>query len=569
MSSPEQPSAPQPLPPSPAGDVTADDGAAGSAVPPAQPGAPAGARAGTRLGAALRGARGVLALGGRNLSRNLASALGLLVLLRRDSGAWRTGGGSLLLLFALRLCIGLGYDLYAFGWREGHLDIYALPGLSFWALALLLGAALLVGLAGRWQRRSPTGAAVLVLTLATAGFALACCESLAATALALAADRWSAVDRVYPLLSWLPLLWVALAYAVAAARLAGAAPAQGPEGEPQAPGAAPAPHSGGASAARRLLLFAVAAALVVTPQWAVDPAARLWTTDVAEDGAAAGPDAPQAEQTLYGQFDLLNDALDAIVPGQQGVTELFTISFAGDGTQDVFLNEAAGADAVMADVFDSGEHSLVLANSVARPQERPFATVSALERSLAEVADRMNVDEDVLAIVLTSHGTPDHHLSVVLPPYQFDDLTPERLRGMLDEAGIRFRVIIVSSCYAGGFLEPLAGPDTMVITASGADRTSFGCRDGEQWTDFGRAYFAEALAQAASFEGAFRIARGRIAEREAREGLAPSEPQIFVGPGIREQLQRLETRRGGRILFAAHGPLRQKHPIHRTESRQG
>jgi len=232
------------------------------------------------------------------------------------------------------------------------------------------------------------------------------------------------------------------------------------------------------------------------------------------------------------------------------VTELFTISFGGDGTNGVFMNEAAGADAVMADAFDSQARAIVLANSQAHPQDRPFATVTALQRVLATMAERMNGDEDVLALFLTSHASSDHHLVVSLPPYQFEDLTPERLRALLDEAGIRYRVIIVSSCYAGGFLEPLAGPDTMVITASAADRTSFGCRDGAQWTDFGRAYFAEALTQTASFEGAFRIASRHIAEREAREGLTPSQPQISVGAGIRDRLQRLETRRGGRILFA-------------------
>jgi hypothetical protein len=166
------------------------------------------------------------------------------------------------------------------------------------------------------------------------------------------------------------------------------------------------------------------------------------------------------------------------------------------------------------------------------------------------MADRMNPDEDVLALFLTSHGTPDHHLVVSMPPYDFDDLTPERLRALLDDAGIRFRVIIISACYAGGFIEALAGDDTMVIAASQADRTSFGCRDGAQWTDFGRAFFSEALTQTASFEGAFRLASQRIGAREAKEGLTPSQPQISVGPGIRDQLQRLETRRGGRVLFA-------------------
>jgi hypothetical protein len=610
----------------------------------------------------MRTAGAALAGGARDLGKNLRNALALLFARPRAPQAWKSGGLALLVLFALHLLIELGYDLYAVGWRDAHLDATALPGVAFWALVAMLGSAALV----RLGAREPDGAAVppvvgtqaaipsavhnpvgvspevtnqaavapavrtdaavppavLTLSLATAAFALVCWDTLAGSLLAIAADHSPALDRSYPLLSWVPSIWAALAFAIAALRMvampapfpaaaqaAAQEPAQAPahaaaqapapapapaqaQAQAQAPAQAPAralasepatasapasaaisasasepapasalaptsaaataqPASPGPGRLRRLALFLLAMACIITPQWAVDPTARLWTADAAEEAPAAdGAESAQSEQTLYGQFDLLNDALDAIVPGQEGVTELFTISFAGDGNQDVFLNEAAGADAVMAEVFDSGEHSLVLANSVARPQERPFATVSALERSLAEVADRMNLDEDVLAVFLTSHGSPDHHLSISLPPYQFDDLTPERLRAMLDEAGIRYRVIIVSACYSGGFLEPLAGPDTMVITAASADRTSFGCRDGEQWTDFGRAYFAEALSQSASFEGAFRIAKGHIAEREAKEGLTPSDPQISVGPGIREQLQRLETRRGGRILFA-------------------
>jgi hypothetical protein len=294
----------------------------------------------------------------------------------------------------------------------------------------------------------------------------------------------------------------------------------------------------------------LALALLLVPQWTVNPASRLWTAASSLDREAAGADAAQSEQTLYGQLDLLDDALDSVEPGQSGVTELFTISFAGDGTQDVFLSEANGADAVMAEAFGSADHGVVLANSQAHSMERPFASASSLQRALATMADRMNPDEDVLALFLTSHGTPDHHLVISMPPYQFDDLTPERLRGLLDDAGIRFRVIIVSACYAGGFIEPLAGDDTMVIAASQADRTSFGCRDGAQWTDFGQAFFSEALTQTASFEGAFRLASQRIGARENKEGLTPSQPQIFVGPGIREQLKRLETRRGGKTLFA-------------------
>jgi len=477
--------------------------------PPAPAGAPPPApRRGGRLAGALR-----------DLGANLRTALALAALRARAPQCLRATVMQLVLLFVLELLLGAAYDLYSVGWAAGRFDAFALPAASFWALAVLLSAGLVAAICAD---------AALAAVLAVAGFALACWESVAAAALAIAADFWPAMDRAYASLSWIPLVWMALAYGLCAARFV-------PAGARR----------------RRLGIFVVSTLALIAAQWAVDPAARLWSPESGDESeAASGPQAPQSEQTLYDQLDLLDDALDAIAPGQAGVTELFTISFGGDGTQDVFLREAVGADSVMADVFDSGAHSIVLANSQAHPQERPFATVSALQRALATVADRMNGDEDVLALFLTSHGTADHHLSVSLPPYEFEDLTAERVRELLDDAGIRYRVIIVSSCYSGAFIAALAGPDTMVITASAADRASFGCRDGAQWTDFGRAYFGEALAQAASFEGAFRIASRRIAEREAQERLTASLPQISVGEGIRDRLTRLETRRGGRILFA-------------------
>jgi hypothetical protein len=472
----------------------------------------------------------------RDLAGNLRAGLALAAF--RRPRALHGTPRQLALLFVLTLFVGLAYDLYAAGGEPGHLDAYALPSISFWVLGVLLAAWLSAAIAAGAARftdgtnnTDATDAADRLRSppLAAAGFALYFWASAASCALAVAADRWSSVERWYGVLAWLPLLWAAAAYGWASVRLARVD-----------------------SRRRRAAIFLIAAMLIAVPQWAVDPSSRLWVAASAvDDEPASGPDAPQSEQTLYGQFDLLNDALDAIAPAQAGITELFTISFAGDGEQDVFFNEAVGADAVMAAAFDSGEHSVVLANSRAHALEHPFATASALQRAVSAVADRMNGDEDVLALFLTSHGTPDHRLVVSLPPYDFTDLSPEALRSMLDESGIRYRVIIVSSCYSGGFVEALAGNDTMVITASSADRTSFGCRDGADWTDFGRAYFAEALAQTASFEGAFRIASRRIAEREAQEHLTPSLPQISVGAGIRDQLQRLETRRGGRILSAA------------------
>lgn len=461
-------------------------------------------------------------------------------------GAWRrvrASGSQLLGLFLLNLALGVTYDFYAVGTGAGRFDPLALPTVSFWALPALAAAWWIAGLVGE-----RTGARRGFLPLATATFALSCIESLAASALAVAADAIPAIDRRYDTLSWVPLIWLSLAYAVAAVRFRESATttATAVTGTPE--DGTPPPPPASLSPWRRTAAFVLAFGLTLAPQWAIDPGAQLWNAP--SDTGTAQTEDTQSEQTLYSQFDLLDEALAAVTPAQGGQAQLFTISFAGDGAQDVFLHEATAADAIMANVFDTSGHDIVLANSSAHPDAHPFATASSLERAIDTMADKMNLGSDVLAVFLTSHGSPDHHLVVSLPPYQFDDITPRALRSMLDEAGIRYRVIIVSACYSGAFVAPLETPDTMVITASAADRSSFGCRDGAQWTDFGRAFFADALARDGSFEDAFRSAVKAIAARETAEHEIPSQPQIFIGNGIRARLRTLQPHHGGGGAFA-------------------
>jgi hypothetical protein len=154
----------------------------------------------------------------------------------------------------------------------------------------------------------------------------------------------------------------------------------------------------------------------------------------------------------------------------------------------------------------------------------------------------MNRDEDILFLFMTAHGARNHELDVQMFPFRFKPLSATAVREILDETGIKNRVIVVSACYAGGFIGPNQGPDTLIITAAHADKTSFGCRDGAEWTYFGQAFFKEAAAQTDSFEDAFRLASDRIREREQSEKLSPSEPQMFVGDGISAPLQALYRR---------------------------
>jgi hypothetical protein len=92
--------------------------------------------------------------------------------------------------------------------------------------------------------------------------------------------------------------------------------------------------------------------------------------------------------------------------------------------------------------------------------------------------------------------------------------------------------VVISACYSGVFLRPLADDDTLVITAADADHSSFGCQDKVKWTYFGDAFFNTALRPTADLRSAFASARTLIGLREMRYGLVSSNPQIAGGKNI-------------------------------------
>jgi hypothetical protein len=156
-------------------------------------------------------------------------------------------------------------------------------------------------------------------------------------------------------------------------------------------------------------------------------------------------------------------------------------------------------------------------------QELPAASVSNLRWALNGVAGKMDLEEDILFLYLTSHGSP-HLVSVYFPELALNNLEDRALKDMLDHAGIKWRVLVVSACYSGSFIDTLKDDRTLIITAAAANKTSFGCSDETDWTYFGDAYINTALRGDRSFIAAFEHARAIIAEKESAGQLTPSEP---------------------------------------------
>lgn len=247
------------------------------------------------------------------------------------------------------------------------------------------------------------------------------------------------------------------------------------------------------------------------------------------------------ETIYYSQNRLLQERLSKLVESVDGVTDLFYLGFAGDADEDVFMNEALAAQYITKNYFDAYGRSLNLINNTYTADKIPLANGPNLKRAIKKIATLMNPDEDILFLFLTSHGTADHYLSANFPPFKLNNINANTIKSALDEAGIKWRIIIVSACYSGGFIAPLADPFTLIITASSADRNSFGCGHDGKYTYFGEAYFDKGLKQTRSFIEAFNKASEIIYARENNEGFKNSDPQINVGAEIKNKLLDFEN----------------------------
>ncbi len=261
----------------------------------------------------------------------------------------------------------------------------------------------------------------------------------------------------------------------------------------------------------------------------------------------------------YEEFEAAERAHDALVfaeaskvhaaeallePERPGVADLYFVGAAGWAKQDVFVNEVRSAQKVLDDRFDTKGRSIVLANEPSPSPPLPLAASLTLRHAIEAVGKRMNREEDVLFLFLTSHGSSNG--LAIWPPlgsaFREETLAPESLRGMLDASGAKWRVIVIAGCESGVFIGPLRDEFTLVTTAASSERVSYGCAMGNPYTDFGQAIFGEQLRHERSFPTAFTNAVRIIGKREEAASLRASQPQVFEGAAIGAKLRELEAR---------------------------
>ncbi len=236
------------------------------------------------------------------------------------------------------------------------------------------------------------------------------------------------------------------------------------------------------------------------------------------------------------QLRLVENQTDRLLEEKAGRSDMYFVGFAADSVQKVFRKEIQFTQSMFDRDFHTLGRSAVLINSKLTKDVAPMATYQNLNDTLHQVANKMNREEDILFLFLTGHGIRGEGLSVGFGNYHQEVLSPQQLKTSLMNAGIKWKVIVVSACYSGQFKQTLADGKTLVITASDAENPSFGCTNTADMTFFGEAFFQSALSRTRSFTEAYNIARYEIEAKEDDYGYPHSNPSISSSHEIENKI---------------------------------
>lgn len=153
----------------------------------------------------------------------------------------------------------------------------------------------------------------------------------------------------------------------------------------------------------------------------------------------------------------------------------------------------------------------------------------ALDRSLTTLTPQEN---EGCLVYLTGHGGPEGlALSADIPTIF---VRPSRMESMLNSCAGRTTVLVVSACFSGVYnRRGITREERIVMTASAADLTSFGCSNNNRYTFFDQC-FLDAWPNNNSWGMLADEVRRCVRETERDGDFPSSKPQNFFGQGLKE-----------------------------------
>ena len=240
------------------------------------------------------------------------------------------------------------------------------------------------------------------------------------------------------------------------------------------------------------------------------------------------------ESIYSNQQRLVQDALDRVRASEEGVAETYFVGFGSYAAQDVFENEVKLVETLFREQLGAEGRTAMLINSRNTIDDLPLANGPNLAAVLGGIGQKMGA-EDLLVLHMTSHGSRRHKFSVSFESLKLKNLSAGDIGEIVNGADLPWRVVVVSACFSGGYIDALKSPRGLVITAASARRMSFGCANGRDYTYFGAAFYRDSLTDG-DYLAAFDRAAVLVRKREKRKGFKHSRPQIWVGEDIADKL---------------------------------
>ncbi len=214
----------------------------------------------------------------------------------------------------------------------------------------------------------------------------------------------------------------------------------------------------------------------------------------------------------------------------RGKPQVYALSIAAGGSQDIFGREAAAVQSMFAKRLGARAPSLVLSNARKDLFKLPSASRENLEMVLAEIGKRYDPQRDLLVLYITAHGSPDAFVQTDLPDGSWlKPIDAAFLAKALDNAGIKRRVLVISACFSGSWIPALESSDTIVLTAATPYRPSFGCNDSLEFTFYGSAFIKGGLGRGLSWSEAYAELKTTIGLQERSLRFPASGPMADVG----------------------------------------
>ena len=156
----------------------------------------------------------------------------------------------------------------------------------------------------------------------------------------------------------------------------------------------------------------------------------------------------------------------------------------------------------------------------------------AMQRNLNDIFFRVGAWSDkypiTVLVLISSHGNVDQ-LAIEIAGQAYPPIRSATLNAWLRRINPATpTAVLLSACYSGSFVPALADGYRVLLTASAADRSSFGCSPKSTNTWFIESLLEQGLRTDLSWSESFARTTRQVAAKEQALKLVPSQPQASI-----------------------------------------